>query len=214
MNWVDYLLLALLVVTMIFGTRRGVIREVMGLVAFGVGIVFATHYIDWLSYTLTRKMALSPVLVSFVGFVVLVVFVFLVFRILALLFYRIASVGKLGKVDHVGGALAGLLRGWLMLGFLLFLILYLPLPQSTLDSIDDSFLAPGMRNTVPVLYEATAVVHPSNDRFIDKVRAALNVEPGRYAANPDDQRLQRRRIRELERAQATIQQMEARFDYR
>jgi uncharacterized membrane protein required for colicin V production len=214
MNWVDYLLLALLVVAMIFGTRRGVIRECMGLLAFMVGVVFATHYIDWLALTLTRKMALSPVLVSFVGFVVLVVFIFLVFRILALLFYRVASVGKFGKVDHFGGALAGLLRGWMMLGFLLFLILYLPLPQSTLDSIDDSFLAPGMRGSVPFLYEASAPIHPSNERFIDKIRAALDVDPGRYAENPDDQRLQRRRIRELERAQATIAQMEARFDYR
>ena len=151
MNWVDYLLLALLVVAMIFGTRRGIIRESMGLVAFMVGLVFATHYIDWLAYTLTRKMALSPVLVSFVGFVVLVVCVFLAFRILALVFYRIASVSSFGKVDHVGGALAGLLRGWLLLGFVLFLILYLPLPQSTLDAVDDSFLGPGMRSAVPFL---------------------------------------------------------------
>lgn len=213
MNWVDYLLLALLVVAMIFGSRRGVVRECMGLLAFMVGLIFATHYIDWLAVSLTRRMALSPVLVSFVGFVVLVVAVFLVFRLLALLFYRVASVSSMGKADHVGGALAGLLRGWLLLGFGLFLILYLPLPQSTLDAVDDSFLAPGMRGAVPFLYEASAVVHPSNDRFITKVRAALDVVPGRYAEHPDDQKMQRRKIRELERAQATIAQMEARFDY-
>jgi uncharacterized membrane protein required for colicin V production len=213
MNYVDYVLLALLVVAMIFGSRRGVVRESMGVIAFMVGLIFATHYIDWLAVGLTKRMALSPVLVSFVGFVVLVVAVFLVFRLLALLFYRVASVSSLGKADHVGGALAGLLRGWLMLGFLLFLMLYLPLPQSTLDAVDDSFLAPGMQRTVPMLYEASAVLHPSNDRFITKVRAALDVVPGRYAEHPDDQRLQRRKIRELERAQATIAQMEAHFDY-
>lgn len=213
MNWVDYVLLALLVVAMIFGTRRGVIRESMGLVAFMVGIVFATHYIDWLAYALTRRMTLSPVLVSFVGFLVLVVFAFLVFRILALIFYRIASVGKLGKVDHLGGALAGLLRGWLMLGFLLFLMLYLPLPQSTMLAVDDSFLAPGMRGSIPFLYEASSVVHPSNDRFINKVRAALELEPVRWAQNSGDQRAQRRRIRDKALAQETLQQMEARFGY-
>jgi len=213
MNWVDYVLLALLVVSMIFGSRRGTIRESMGLIAFMVGLVFATHYIDWLAYSLTRRMALSPVLVSFVGFVVLVVLVFLVFRIMALLFYRVASVGRLGKVDHLGGALAGLLRGWLMLGFLLFLMLYLPLPGRTIADIDESFLAPGMRGAVPFLYESSAFLHPSNDRFIVKIRAALDVEPGRYADNPDDQRLQRRRIRELERARTTIDKMELHFDY-
>ena len=213
MNWVDYVLLALLVVSMIFGSRRGTIRESMGLIAFMVGLVFATHYIDWLAYSLTRRMALSPVLVSFVGFVILVVLVFLVFRIMALLFYRVASVGRLGKVDHLGGALAGLLRGWLMLGFLLFLMLYLPLPGRTIADIDESFLAPGMRGAVPFLYESSAFLHPSNDRFIVKIRAALDVEPGRYADNPDDQRLQRRRIRELERARTTIDKMELHFDY-
>lgn len=213
MNWVDYVLLALLVVAMIFGSRRGVVRESMGLVAFMVGLIFATHYIDWLANALTRRMALSPVLVSFVGFVILVVAVFLVFRLLSLLFYRVASVSKMGKADHVGGALAGLLRGWVFLGFVLFLILYLPLPQTTLDAVDDAFLAPGMRGAVPFLYEASSPLHPSNDRFITKIRAALDVVPGRYAEHPDDQKMQRRKIRELERAQATIQQMEARFDY-
>jgi membrane protein required for colicin V production len=213
MNWVDYLLLALLAVAMIFGTRRGVIRESMGLIAFVIGVVFATHYIDWLAHFLTQRMALSPVLVSFVGFLVLVVFVFLVFRLLALIFYRVASVGTLGKVDHLGGALAGLLRGWLMLGFLLFLILYLPLPRTTMAAIDESFLAPGMRSAVPFIYEATGIFHPSNDRFITKVRAALDVQPRRYAENPDDQRLQRRRLREMALAEETLQQMEERFGY-
>lgn len=213
MNWVDYVLLALLVVAMIFGTRRGVIRESMGLIAFGCGIIFATHYIDWLAYALTRRMAISPVLVSFIGFLVLVVFVFLIFRLLALIFYRVASVGKLGKVDHLGGALAGLLRGWLMLGFLLFLMLYLPLPQSTMIAVDDSFLAPGMRGSVPFLYESSSVLHPSNDRFINKVRAALELEPVRWAQKPGDQRQQRRRIRDKALARETLQQMEDRFGY-
>ena len=213
MNWVDYVLMALLVVAMIFGTRRGVIRESMGLVAFMGGIVFATHYIDWLAYALTRRMTLSPVLVSFVGFLVLVVFAFLIFRILALIFYRVASVGKLGKVDHLGGALAGLLRGWLMLGFLLFLMLYLPLPQSTMVAVDDSFLAPGMRGSVPFLYEASSAIHPSNDRFINKVRAALELEPVRWAKSAGDQRQKRRRIRDKAFARQTLQQMEDRFGY-
>jgi uncharacterized membrane protein required for colicin V production len=213
MNWVDYVLLALLVVAMIFGARRGTIRESMGVIAFMVGLIFATHYIDWLAFRLTRKVALSPVLVSFVGFLVLVVFVFLVFRILALFFYRVASVERLGRVDHLGGAFAGLLRGWFALGFMLFMLLYLPLPPRTLSDVDESFLAPGMRGSIPFLYEISSFLHPSNDRFINKVRAALDVEPGRYAENPDDQRLQRRRIREMALAKETIQQMEAHFGY-
>ena len=46
MNWVDYVLLALIVVAMIFGSRRGTIRESMGLIAFMVGVIFATHYVE------------------------------------------------------------------------------------------------------------------------------------------------------------------------
>jgi len=211
MNWVDYVLLALIVVAMVFGSRRGMIRESMGLIAFIVGIVFAVHYIDWLASGVASRMALSPVLVSFVGFVVLLVFVYLVFRILSLIFYRVASVERLGRVDHLGGALVGILRGWVMLGFLLFLLLYLPLPQSTLVAMDESFLAPGMRSTVPLLYESTSLLHPSNDHFMNKVRAALDVEPKRRVDVSNDLRLERRRIRELAQVRETLEQMEARF---
>jgi membrane protein required for colicin V production len=211
MNWVDYLLLALIVVAMVFGSRRGTIREAMGLIAFMIGIVFATHYIDWLANGMAKRMALSPVLVSFVGFVVLIAFVYLVFRILALVFYRVASVERLGRVDHVGGALVGVLRGWVMLGFILFLLLYLPLPASTLEAMDDSVLAPGMRNTIPMLYESTSLIHPSNDSFMNKVRAALDVEPQRRAEAKDDLRAERRRIRDLAQVRETLEQMETRM---
>jgi membrane protein required for colicin V production len=211
MNWVDYVLLALVVVAMVFGSRRGTIREAMGLLAFCVGIVFATHYIDWLAGGMASRMALSPVLVSFVGFVMLIVVVYLVFRIMALIFYRVASVEQLGRVDHVGGALVGILRGWVMLGFLLFLLLYLPLPQSTLDAMDESVLAPGMRSSVPILYESTSLLHPSNDHFMSKVRAALDVEPKRRAEAGSDLRAERRRIRDLAQVREALEQMEARF---
>jgi uncharacterized membrane protein required for colicin V production len=211
MNWVDYVLLALIVVAMVFGARRGVIREAMGLIAFVIGIIFATHYIDWLASGVARRMAISPVLVSFVGFVALIAFVYVVFRILSLVFYKLAKPEKLGKADHVGGALVGVLRGWVMLGFLMFLMLYLPLPQRTLDAMDDSFLAPGMRGTIPLMYESTSLFHPSNDRFITKVRAALDVQPRQRADNSDDSRVQRRRIRDLAQVQETIQTMEERF---
>lgn len=212
MNWVDYVLLALIVVTMVFGARRGVIREAMGLIAFIIGIIFATHYIDWLASGVARRMAISPVLVSFVGFVALIAFVYLVFRLLSLVFYKLAKPEKLGKADHVGGALVGMLRGWVTLGFVLFLLLYLPLPQRTLDAMDDSFLAPGMRGTIPLMYESSTLFHPSNDKFITKVRAALDVQPRQLADNSsDDLRAQRRRIRDLEQVQVTIQTMEERF---
>jgi len=211
MNWVDYVLLALIVVSMVFGSRRGVIRETMGLIAFMVGVVFATHYIDWLASGVAKRMALSPVLVSFVGFVVLLVFIYIIFRILSLIFYRVASVERLGKVDHLGGALVGVLRGWVMLGFFLFLLLYLPLPQRTLTAMDESFLAPGMRGTVPLLYEGTSFLHPSNDHFMAKVKAALDVEPKQRAENSEDLRVQRRRIRDLVQVQETLEQMESRF---
>lgn len=211
MNWVDYVLLALIVVAMVFGARRGVIREAMGLIAFVIGIIFATHYIDWLASGVSRRMAISPVLVSFVGFVALIAFIYIVFRLLSLVFYKLAKPEKLGKADHVGGALVGMLRGWVMLGFLLFLMLYLPLPQRTLDAMDDSFLAPGMRGTIPLMYESSSLFHPSNDRFITKVRAALDVQPQQRADNSDDLRAQRRRIRDLAQVQETIQTMEERF---
>ncbi len=112
--------------------------------------------------------------VSFVSFVLILIFFYLAFRLLGMLFNKALSLSSLGRIDQVGGGLVGFIRGWVLVGFVLFLLFYLPFPQRFYDSIENSFFAPALTGSVPMLYESTDFMHPQSPEFMPKIRASLD----------------------------------------
>ena len=174
MNWLDFVLIAALIGSIALGVKRGLIKEVMGFIGLIVGVVLAINKVDAVTVWVLSHMKASPVFVSFISFVVILVGFYLFFRILGLIFYRVASLSGLGKLDQLGGALVGFVRGWIVVGFVIFLFFYLPLPQGFYQSVENSFLAPAMTGAVPKIYEGTDFLHPQSPEFMPKLKAALD----------------------------------------
>jgi hypothetical protein len=59
----------------------------------------------------------------------------------------------------------------------LFLLIFLPLPGSLVNQIDNSFFAPGMRGVVPMIYDESTFLHPNSPNLVNKMRKALKAEP-------------------------------------
>lgn len=174
MNWLDFVLLALLVGSIALGVKRGLIREVMGFVGLIIGVVIAINKVDAVTAWVLSHMKASPVVVSFVSFVLILVFFYFAFRLLGMLFNKALSLSSLGRIDQVGGGLVGFIRGWVLVGFVLFLLFYLPFPQRFYDSIENSFFAPALTGSVPMLYESTDFLHPQSPEFMPKIRSSLD----------------------------------------
>jgi hypothetical protein len=100
-----------------------------------------------------------------------------VFKLAAWLFYKVASIKSQGKPDQVGGAIIGLIRGWIMVSFLVLVTFLLPLPESFYIAFDGSALGKVIAKTVPLMYEGTKVMHPSNPTFMGQVENALLGSP-------------------------------------
>ena len=60
----------------------------------------------------------------------------------------------------------GVVFGWLIMGYVVFLALFLPLPYMLEEKIENSFLALRMGSSIPFVYETTAKLHPSQDDFV------------------------------------------------
>lgn len=174
MNWLDFVLLALLIGSIALGVKRGLIREVMGFVGLVVGVVLAINKVDAVTAWVLSHMKASPVAVSFISFVLILAFFYLVFRFLGMLFKKAFSLSGLGKVDQVGGGFVGFIRGWVLVGFVLFLLFYLPFPERFYQSIENSFFGPALTGSVPVVYESTGFLHPQSPQFMPKIKAALD----------------------------------------
>jgi membrane protein required for colicin V production len=177
MNLVDLVLMALLLAAIIIGAKRGVFSGLMGMIGLTSGVIFSINYSHHITAKFLSHMRVSTVMVVFMAFIVVFVMVYVGIKLLGYLFYKFASLKPLGRVDAVGGAIMGIFQGWIVLGVMLFLLIFLPLPDSFVSRLDSSFFAPGMRGVVPMIYDETTFLHPESPSLVDRVKEALRAEP-------------------------------------
>ena len=60
MNWVDGVLIILLLSSVIVGARKGLIRELMAFVVFFVAIIISVNYLDRFAVWVYDKSGFSP----------------------------------------------------------------------------------------------------------------------------------------------------------
>jgi len=86
--------------------------------------------------------------------------------------------------------------GWIMMGYLVFLVLFLPLPIMVEGQLEGSFLALRMGASVPFVYETTARLHPSQDNFVLKMESSLDGA----LENTPERKGRRSNVRAIDRA--------------
>jgi len=210
MNWVDYVLLALLLVAIFIGSKRGIFSGIMGTIGLFLGVIVSINYVDAVTLRVLSHMEVSPVVVSFFCLIFLFTLVYLVVKILAFLFYKVASLNPLGRIDKFGGAIFGIFQGWVVLGFFLVLLIFPPLPLSLVNKIDTSFFGPLIRGSIPLIYQESSFLHPQNTSFVEKLKVALREESPEGIKSPWEA-LGRTSPRRTNRAEIIAQDLEEYF---
>ncbi len=177
MNWVDGILILLLLVMVVIGSKKGLIRELMAFVIFFAAVIVSVNYIDHFAVWVYNQVGGSPLISAFLAFAILLAVTYAAFKLLGLLFYRVANLKQIGKKDQMGGALIGFLRGWVAIGFLTFMAFLLPLPDAFYTAFESSMFGPVVAKTVPLMYEGTSPLHPSRPSFMGQLEQALLVAP-------------------------------------
>lgn len=193
MNWVDGILLVLLIAAVIIGSKKGLIRELAALIVLTATVIVAINYIDIIAVKVYSQLGGSPLVTAIISFIILLAFVYAAFKLLALLFYRVANLQKLGKKDQLGGALVGAVRGWIIISFLTFLVFLAPMPERFYTDFEESFLGPAFAKTLPTIYNTTSPLHPSTPSFMDKVEKTLLITPDDDMSSADMQELSQTR---------------------
>ena len=190
MNWIDGVLIILLLSSVIVGARKGLIRELMAFLVFFVAIIISVNYLDRFAVWVYDKSGFSPLLSAFMSFILLLAMSYVAFKVLGIVFYKIANIKSSGKTDQMGGALIGFLRGWVAIGFLTVLVFMLPMPNGFYISFENSFLGPSVAKTIPLLYDSTAKIHPRNPKFMAQMEKSLLIESPGGQPSEDRQQVQ------------------------
>jgi membrane protein required for colicin V production len=137
MNWLDYVLLTIMVVTAIVGIFKGFIKQALGLVAVVAGLILACLYYEQTA-AVFQTFVKNPLVSNFLGFVLIFVVVLIAGGILGHLLTK-AMIGPLALVNRLFGALFGFLKAVLICGILVFALVAFEIARPALET---SVIAP------------------------------------------------------------------------
>lgn len=148
----DWLLLAVLVVSLLLGAWRGLVFEMLSLLAWVVAFVaaqwFATDVAQWLPMTgAANSMRYAA------GFLLTFVVTAFAGGLVAVLIKKMISVAGLGPVDRVLGCAFGLVRGLVLLLAAAVVIAMTPLKTSVwwTESAGAGFLGVALKGLKPLV---------------------------------------------------------------
>ncbi len=119
MNWLDIVVLVVVSIATFTGLRIGIIKAAFSLVGLIVGIILAGHYYASLAERLTFIPQDS--VANGVAFAIILIGVMIITSVLTSLLKWAVSIVMLGWVNHLGGAVFGLVLGATLCGALLTL---------------------------------------------------------------------------------------------
>ena len=114
--------------------------------------------------------------------------------------------------DKYGGAVVGAIRGWFIVGAVLFISILLPLPRSYYELLDQSVLATSAAKSVQIIYDTSQPLHRDWPSFLEQVEATLEARPAENQAEARKKK-KRRPAEAILRQQMALQAARDRVSY-
>ncbi len=161
MGWIDLAVFALLAVAVFVGFRKGLVQEIVGIIAlvaaFVAAVVLHQAAAGWLK---GMAPAIPGHIAPTAGFMAAFLAVFLAITIAGWLLSKIIRATPLDLADKLGGMAVGLIKGALIISVLLLLLAMVPLPKDASDRLDGSAAIRSMRKVAPWVYQHTKGLWP------------------------------------------------------
>lgn len=129
MSSLDYFILAILLVSAGLGLMRGLIKEVLSLIAFVAAFLAALNWGPYLAAQANSLFSFHPLLLSALSYVIVFVLTLLIVGMLNVFLATIIEKTGLSPADQVLGAVFGLLRGTVIVMALVVLAGYTAMEQ-------------------------------------------------------------------------------------
>ncbi len=132
MNWLDILLVTIMVLTAIVGIFKGFVKQVIGLVAVVAGLVLACFYYERTA-AIFETFIHNRLLSNFLGFLLLFVLVLIAGAVIGHLLTK-AMKGPLAFANRLFGALFGFVKAVLICGIIVFALVSFEVAKPALET--------------------------------------------------------------------------------
>ena len=169
MNFLDIILICIVALFVLRGFFRGLVQEVLSLIAVVLAIFLASHFDDVLAPHLKMYIE-SDITVSALSYSLIFLGTLIVFWLLTKLIRSVLEISLLGWIDRTAGGVFGLLEGVLIcLVGLMFLQTFAPRS----DILTESYIAPKAQHMVDKVAEYVDL-----PEALDSARHALGIKNG------------------------------------
>ena len=148
MNWLDIIIIVILVMPAFIGLKRGLVGTVIPMIGIILGVIVAGRSYHHLSGLLDNWLN-SEAQIKIVGFIIIFVLFMLCAFLVANMLRKFLSILLLGWVDRIGGLAFGLITGGIIAGAILSLITHFF--TSAEDTVSDSALAAFLLDKFPLV---------------------------------------------------------------
>ena len=159
MNYLDIIIAIVLFLFGWRGWKKGLIIEVVTLLAFGVGIYGAMHFSDFTAMHLQDFMEINPKYLNTVAFVLTFILLVILVNLLGRIVTKAVKAMNLGFFNKLGGFLFGAAKGLLLCSTFVLILNNLQFLGLVKDEVkQSSYLYPYVEKTVPYLYKGFDLV--------------------------------------------------------
>jgi len=129
-NWIDVILISVLVLTSILGVIKGFVKQVFGLIAGIIGLILALGFYSQVSWIYLRFIS-NEVVANFLGFLSIFLVVLCLGWVSSYCLSKFIR-GPLKLLNNILGGGLGLLKGILICGVIVFALLVFPISKKAL----------------------------------------------------------------------------------
>jgi uncharacterized membrane protein required for colicin V production len=152
-NWVDILVIILLIRTSYIGAHAGLSVEIFKIIGILTGLYLSIKYYSTIGALLTSKVVLPPNISESATFLILILLSILTLKLVELGLTGIVKLKFADKLNKWGGFAVGLVRG-LVISSLIFIFFTLTQADYLVKSIDErSITGPYIGKIAPFIYQ-------------------------------------------------------------
>lgn len=159
MNYVDIIIVVVLVAFGIGGLRKGIITEAATLLGLGLGLYGAFHFSDYTADRLLQWVEINPKYLNLISFIVTFIVVAILVNLLGRIVTKIVKSLNLGFIDKLGGFVFGIAKGILICSLLVMLVNVFRMNGIIKEKTkQESLLYPWIERAVPYVYQGFDLV--------------------------------------------------------
>ncbi len=159
MNYLDIIIAIILFIFGWKGWKKGLILEVVTLLAFGVGIYGAMHFSDFTAAHLQDFMEINPKYINTIAFVLTFIILVILVNLLGKAVTQAVKAMNLNFFNKLGGFVFGAAKGLLLCSTMVLVLNNLQFLGVVKEEVrQNAILYPYVEKTVPYLYKGFDLV--------------------------------------------------------